>query len=335
MAQITAMEPLSQVGALEPPPQISTLEESATIATMEAAAPQALAMEETTPQPAAMAGYYEDQSMTMEFTEAEPGPSSSGDIVSAHAIEVTAQEGAEDQPAKSAERRRKAECTETELFTCPAEGCEKTFASHAGLYLHKRSKHPEIIVARAKLQDCANPHTCPVPGCGKTFVSAGGLCLHRQSKHPDMPHQPRGRKKRVPEDETLVSSGAVAQVAAAADAQNEPVLVPQPNAPPDALRDAPTDAALQPEATLQTDAALQSEAALQPEAALQVEPGPQPDQQPEAALPPETTLLPETTLQPEPTLQPDDDAEPDAPVMQASIEQDAPAPPESLLPLPE
>ena len=91
-------------------------------------------------------------------------------------------------------RRRKSEVSV--LFTCPAPGCDKTFASHAGLYLHKRSTHPDIVVKRQKLEDCTDPHVCPVPGCGKTFVSAGGLCLHRQSKHPELPSSRRARKER-------------------------------------------------------------------------------------------------------------------------------------------
>jgi len=112
----------------------------------------------------------------------------------------------QNQPEKK-RRRRKSEVAS--LYRCPAPECDKTFASHAGLYLHKRSKHPEIIVARQKLQDCQNPHTCPVEGCGKIFVSAGGLCLHRQSKHPDIPHQPRGRKKRTADDAGILSVDAV------------------------------------------------------------------------------------------------------------------------------
>jgi hypothetical protein len=117
-------------------------------------------------------------------------------------------------------RRRKSDCNETELFTCPAEGCTKRFASHAGLYLHKRSKHPEIVVARQKLQDCADPHICPVAGCGKSFVSAGGLCLHRQSKHPDIPNQPRGRKRRpFVANGPVIHAGAITvEVAASAHA---------------------------------------------------------------------------------------------------------------------
>jgi len=84
-------------------------------------------------------------------------------------------------------RRRKSELDGTELFYCPAVGCQKAFASHAGLYLHKRNKHTGIVVKRQKLENCANPFVCPSPGCGKHFVSAGGLCLHRQAKHPDEP----------------------------------------------------------------------------------------------------------------------------------------------------
>eukprot|EP00325_Prymnesiales_sp_UTEX-LB-985_P033231 CAMPEP_0174714966 /NCGR_PEP_ID=MMETSP1094-20130205/19754_1 /TAXON_ID=156173 /ORGANISM="Chrysochromulina brevifilum, Strain UTEX LB 985" /LENGTH=251 /DNA_ID=CAMNT_0015914439 /DNA_START=70 /DNA_END=825 /DNA_ORIENTATION=+ len=106
------------------------------------------------------------------------------------------------QPKQKGRRRKKNECPE--LFACPAVDCGKTFASHAGLYLHKRSKHPEIVVSRQKLENCANPLTCPYPGCGKTFVSAGGLCLHRQSKHPDQAGRPlRGTKKRTAEEAAL------------------------------------------------------------------------------------------------------------------------------------
>merc|ERR1719387_463600 len=30
-------------------------------------------------------------------------------------------------------------------FFCPVEGCNKAYGSYGGLYLHKRSHHPELI----------------------------------------------------------------------------------------------------------------------------------------------------------------------------------------------
>ena len=30
-------------------------------------------------------------------------------------------------------------------YFCPAEGCNKAYGSYGGLYLHKRSHHPELI----------------------------------------------------------------------------------------------------------------------------------------------------------------------------------------------
>ena len=105
----------------------------------------------------------------------------------AAAIVMIQMEQMQAQHPEKKRRRRKSELDGTELFYCPAVGCEKAFASHAGLYLHKRNKHAGIVVKRQKLENCANPFVCPYPGCGKHFVSAGGLCLHRQAKHPDEP----------------------------------------------------------------------------------------------------------------------------------------------------
>ena len=30
-------------------------------------------------------------------------------------------------------------------YFCPVEGCNKAYGSYGGLYLHKRSHHPELI----------------------------------------------------------------------------------------------------------------------------------------------------------------------------------------------
>ena len=57
--------------------------------------------------------------------------------------------------AASAGRKRGRPCENAKgelRFLCPAKGCDKAYASSAGLYQHKRAHHPEMINKRAYAQ---------------------------------------------------------------------------------------------------------------------------------------------------------------------------------------
>jgi len=71
-------------------------------------------------------------------------------------------------------------------FICPVPGCGKAYAASAGLYQHKRSRHPETINKRPSPYDDPRSYACPVPGCDKSYNNAAGLSQHRRIKHPEL-----------------------------------------------------------------------------------------------------------------------------------------------------
>ena len=72
-------------------------------------------------------------------------------------------------------------------FSCPAAGCDLSYETSAGLYQHKRNKHPEMIQARGSHgSGMARKFVCPVEGCDKSYDTSQGIYQHKNLKHPEL-----------------------------------------------------------------------------------------------------------------------------------------------------
>lgn len=72
-------------------------------------------------------------------------------------------------------------------FACPLAGCGLSYRTSAGLYQHKRNKHPEMIQARGSHgSGMIRKFVCPVEGCDKSYDTSQGMYQHKNSKHPEL-----------------------------------------------------------------------------------------------------------------------------------------------------
>ena len=62
------------------------------------------------------------------------------------------------------------------------------YSSSAGLYQHKRAKHPWLINRRDTYErdDGERRFECQAPNCDKAYATSMGLYQHKRVKHPWM-----------------------------------------------------------------------------------------------------------------------------------------------------
>ena len=92
------------------------------------------------------------------------------------------------QPARASSMQQYALARTAERnFVCPEAGCGMAYGSSAGLYQHKRAKHPWLINRRDPHQTShlgERRFVCESAGCDKAYTTSMGLYQHKRTKHP-------------------------------------------------------------------------------------------------------------------------------------------------------
>lgn len=93
-------------------------------------------------------------------------------------------------------------------FVCPEPDCDKAYPSSAGLYQHKRAKHPWLINSRDSTEPKFDRRfVCSMPGCDKAYSSAAGLYQHKRAKHPWLINQRVGTRELQSDGEPRALTG--------------------------------------------------------------------------------------------------------------------------------